>query len=198
MLDIHPSVLRNRDPILSVLRRLLPPDGVVVEVASGSGAHAAWFTDHLPELRWQPTEHHPDRLALLQLRRQEARSDGFLPPLALDASQPDAWPVDAADAVVCINMAHISPFGATQGLIRGAGRILSDDGLLYLYGPFKVGGSHTAPSNARFDLSLRAQDPAWGVRDLAELEAVAAEVGLSLAERVSMPANNFSLVFRRA
>jgi SAM-dependent methyltransferase len=197
MLDVHPSVLRNRDPILSVLRRLLQPEWAVLEIASGSGAHAAWFTRHLPALRWQPSERGPHSLPALQVQRAACACPGFLAPIVLDAAAPAQWPVRSADAIVNINMAHISPWAATAGVIQGAGAVLPPGGVLYFYGPFTVGGQHTAPSNTRFDQMLRARDPLWGIRDMGVLEEAALIAGLRLEERVPMPANNFSLVFRR-
>ncbi|MFT4979024.1 MAG: SAM-dependent methyltransferase [Myxococcota bacterium] len=194
---MHPSVLRNREPILAVLRTLLPSDAEVVEVASGSGAHAAFMTAHLPALRWLTTEHSPRSLPRLQARRQESGAPGFLPPARLDAADPDQWPIPGADAIVCINMAHISPWSATDGLLRGAARILPPGGFLYLYGPFMVDGAHTAPSNARFDTMLRSQDPSWGIRDLTALATHSAALGLTMEAPIPMPANNFSLVLRR-
>lgn len=197
MLDIHPSVLRNRDPILSVLRRVLQPGWLVLEIASGSGAHAAWFTHHLPELRWQPSEHDRNRLPDLEARRGACSRPNFHAPIVLDAAAPAQWPVRSADAIVNINMAHISAWSATAGVIQGAGKILPPGGVLFFYGPFMVDGCHTAPSNSRFDQVLRSRDPQWGVRDVAALEKAALVAGLRLEQRVQMPANNFSLVFRR-
>ena len=197
MLDIHPSVLRNRDPILSVLRRVLLPGWSILEIASGSGAHAAWFTQHLPEIRWQPSEREPHSLPAIEARRAVSGSPSFCAPIVLDASAPAQWSLRSADAIVNINMAHISPWAATAGLIHGAGAVLPPGGVLFFYGPFMVGGQHTAPSNARFDQVLRARDPQWGVRDVGALENAALTAGLRLEERVQMPANNFSLVFRR-
>ena len=198
MLDIHPSVVRNRDPILTVLRRALPPEARVLEVASGSGAHAAWFTTHVPGLSWQPSEHSAVRRSTIQQRRRDAPRPGFLAPIALDAASPKDWPTGRYDAVVNINMTHISPWEATCGLLQGASTVLVGGGLLVLYGPFSVGGQHTAPSNARFDRSLRAQDPRWGVRDVGDLVTEGRGAGLRLREQVPMPANNFVLIFEKS
>ena len=196
MLSIHPSVLRNREPILGVLQRVLPPTGLVLEVASGSGAHAAFLAPRLPQLRWQPTEARPEALPSITAWVHEAGAEGLLPPQLLDATS-TRWPVPAAAAMVCINMIHITPWQATTGLLAGARRTLPPGGVLYLYGPYRLGGQHTAPSNARFDAWLQGQDPRWGVRDLDAVVAEAARHGLELVERVEMPANNQSVVFAR-
>jgi hypothetical protein len=186
---------RNREPILAVLRRVLPPAGVVLEIASGTGEHAASFALALPALRWQPSD--PDAEARASIAAWCAGLANVAPPLALDASA-DAWPIERADAIVCINMVHIAPWAACEGLLRGAARVLPGGGPLYLYGPYHVGGVPTAPSNAAFDADLRWRNPAWGVRDLEAVVAAAAAGGLRFVERVAMPANNLSVVFRRA
>ena len=190
-----PAVARNRDPILAVLRRVLPVSGSVLEVASGTGEHAVHFAAALPGLAWQPTDIDADALRSIAAYRRSAQLPNLLPALELDAAAPP-WPVARADAVVAINMIHIAPWAAAQGLMAGAARVLAPAGVLYLYGAFKENGRHTAPSNAAFDASLRASDPEWGVRDLAEVAALAATHGLDFAERIAMPANNLSLVFR--
>ncbi len=192
----RPHVARNREPILAVLRRVLPREGLVLEIASGSGEHAAYFAKEMPALRWQPTD--PDAAAHASIAAHRA-ADGvpnLLPPLRLDVTA-EAWPVERADAVLCINMIHISPWQATEGLLAGTARVLRKDGVLYLYGPYKIDGRHTAPSNHDFDVSLRAQNPQWGIRDLAEVTELAESHNLALAETVAMPANNFSVIFRR-
>lgn len=185
---------RNREPILAVLRRVLPPAGVVLEVASGTGEHAASFARALPALRWQPSD--PDAEARASIAAWCAGLANVASPLALDACA-DVWSIARADAIVCINMVHIAPWAACEGLLRGAARVLPGGGPLYLYGPYRVGGAPTAPSNAAFDADLRARDPAWGVRDLEAVVAAAEAVGLRFVERVAMPANNLSVVFRR-
>jgi len=190
-----PAVARNREPILAVLRRVLPTQGTVLEIASGSGEHAVHFAAGLPYLTWQPADVDPDALRSITAYRAAARLPNLLPPLALDAAAPD-WPVTRADAVVSINMIHIAPWSAAQGLMAGAERILAAGDVLYLYGPFKEDGQHTAPSNAAFDLSLRQRNPQWGVRDVGDVCELAQQHGLALVERVAMPANNLSLVFR--
>ena len=193
-----PATARNRDPILEVLRPRLPKSGVVLEVAAGAGEHAAYFAAALPHLRWRPTDPDPDALASIAAWRGHAALPNLLAPLRLDAADPDSWPVDGIDAVVNINMIHISPWAAAQGLMTGAGRLLPAGGLLFLYGPFIEPDIETAPSNVAFDLDLRRRDPAWGLRRLGEVTALAARHGLDLAERIAMPANNLALVFRKA
>ena len=191
-----PAVARNRDPILAVLREVLAAPGTVLEIASGSGEHAVHFASALSHLVWQPTD--PDAEARRSIAAHAARAQlpNLLPPLALDAAAA-AWPVTQADAIVSINMIHIAPWSAAEGLMAGAARLLPPDSPLYLYGPFREHGRHTAPSNAAFDESLKARDPAWGVRDLDEVVALANRHGLALSRTVAMPANNLSVVFRR-
>jgi SAM-dependent methyltransferase len=191
-----PATARNREPILAVLRRVLPSEGLVLEVASGSGEHAAYFAEALPSMRWQPTDCDPQALASIAAHRAAAETPNLLAPLWLDAVSPD-WPVEHADAVVCINMIHIAPWAAAEGLMRGVGSLLPAGGVLYLYGPYRIDGRHTAASNRAFDAQLRAQNPAWGVRDVGEVADLAACHGLSLVETVPMPVNNLSVVFRR-
>jgi hypothetical protein len=192
-----PAVARNREPILAVLSRVLPATGLVLEVASGSGEHAAFFAAALPLLTWQPSDADPRARASIAAFRDAGAPPNLLPPVALDASAAAEWPVVGAAAVVCINMIHIAPWSACEGLMAGAARILPLGGVLYLYGPYKEEGRHTAPSNAAFDADLRARDPRWGVRDLAEVIALARRHGLAHRETVAMPANNRSVVFRR-
>jgi SAM-dependent methyltransferase len=194
--QLSPAVARNRDPILAVLRRFLPGQGTVLEIASGTGEHAAYFAPHFPHLVWQPSDTDPDALASITAHRAEANAPSLRAPIELDVATP-AWPITHADAVISINMIHISPWAAAQGLMAGAARLLAPGGVLYLYGPFKENGEHTAPSNAAFDASLRARDPRWGVRDTGEVCKLADDHGFDFVERVAMPANNLSLVFRR-
>jgi hypothetical protein len=191
-----PAVARNRGPILAVLREVLPKHGTVLEIASGSGEHAVHFAAGLLNLSWQPSEADPLALKSIAAYRASAALPNILAPLQLDV-EAASWPVSQADAVVCINMIHIAPWSAAQGLFRGAGRVLPARGVLYLYGPFQEHGRHTAPSNEAFDVSLRARNPAWGVRDLDEVTELAVSNGFELIERVAMPANNLSVVFRR-
>ncbi len=191
-----PSVERNREPILTLLRRRLPQTGTVLEIASGTGEHAVHFAAALPHLQWQPTDY--DELALGSIASHRAASglSNLLAPLMLDATAPE-WPMERADAIVAINMIHVSPWRVTQGLMAGAGRVLPSGGVLYLYGPYKENGAHTAASNEAFDRDLRLRNPEWGVRDVGEVADLARASGLNLDERVLMPANNLSLVFRR-
>jgi len=192
----RPHVVRNREPILDVLKRVLPPQGLVLEVASGSGEHAAYFAKSLPDLSWQPTDPDAEALASIAAHRAATGAANLLPPLQLDVTaQP--WPIARADAILCNNMIHIAPWTACEGLIAGAACILPAGGILYLYGPYKIDGRHTAPSNQEFDLSLRERNPLWGIRDLADVVAFATHHGFTLAETVPMPANNLSVVFRR-
>jgi SAM-dependent methyltransferase len=192
-----PAVAHNRAPILVVLRRILPADGSVLEIASGSGEHAVHFATALSHLSWQPTDVDPQALASIAAHRAAARPPNLLPPIALDAVSAD-WPLAKADAIVSINMIHIAPWSAAQGLMAGAERTLTADGVLYLYGPFKENGQHTAPSNASFDASLKRRHPEWGVRDVEDVCELARRHGMALVERVPMPVNNLSLVFRAA
>lgn len=201
-----PAALRNRGAIAEVLAEvLLPADlttragrpGLVLEIASGTGEHAVHFAAMFPGLVWQPTDADPEALASIAARVQAAGLANLRAPLVLDAAAP-VWPVEAADAIVCINMIHIAPWSACEGLMAGAGRVLASGAPLYIYGAMKREGRHTAASNAAFDADLRARDPAWGVRDTGEVAAAAARHGLALAAVVPMPSNNFSLVFRRS
>lgn len=192
-----PAVARNREPILGVLRDALPADGLVLEIASGTGEHIIHFARALPGLEWQPSD--PSAEARRSIAAWIAASGlpNVRQPLALDAASAD-WPVATADAILCINMVHISPWAATEGLMRGAGRLLGQGGLLFLYGPYRRDGRHTAPSNAAFDADLRAHDPQWGVRDLESVAAEGDANGLLLDRVVEMPANNLSLLFVRS
>jgi SAM-dependent methyltransferase len=192
-----PAALRNRDPILALLRRVLPASGLVLEIASGTGEHAAYFARALPDLDWQPSDCDPDMFSSIVAHAVDNGSENLLPPLPLEAAACD-WPVAHVDAIICINMIHIAPWRACEGLLRGAGRALPSGGVLYLYGPYRIDGRHTADSNAAFDDWLRAQNPAWGVRDLAEVAALASQHSLAVAETVAMPANNLSVVLRKA
>lgn len=192
-----PAVARNRDPILAVLRRHLPEQGLLLEVSSGTGEHAAYFAARFPGLAWQPTDPDPAARASIAAWAAAAALPNLRPPLAFDAAAED-WPVARADAVLCINMIHIAPWAAGLGLLRGAARRLAPGGPLLLYGPYRQGGRHTAPSNEAFDAGLRAQNPAWGVRDLETVAGAAAAAGFGPPAIEAMPANNLALVFRRA
>ena len=191
-----PATERNRDPILEVLRAELPAQGRVLEVASGTGEHILHFARALPKRDWQPSDPDPAaRESIAAWLAQEGPAN-VRPPIALDAASGD-WPVDAADAILCINMVHISPWQSTVGLMRGAGRLLPSGGLLYLYGPYHRAGHAIAPSNAAFDENLKSRDPRWGLRELEHVEACAGEHGLRLSRVVEMPANNLSVIFRK-
>lgn len=192
-----PATARNRDHILEVLRAHLPATGLVLEIASGAGEHALHMATHLSGLTWQPTDPDPQALASIAAWREQGPAN-LRPPLELDAANPDSWPVQTADAVVCINMIHISPWAATQGLFAGAARLLPAEGVLFTYGPYLEDAVDTAPSNLAFDASLKSRNPAWGIRRREDLEALAALHGLALHARIAMPANNLSLVFRRS
>lgn len=192
-----PHVARNAAPIAEVLRAVLPARGLVLEVASGSGEHALYFAREFPDLLWQPSDPDPAASRSIEAWRAAADLSNLLPPVPLDARAAE-WPVGAADAVLAINMVHISPWSATEGLMRGAGRLLAPGAPLYLYGAYRQAGVPTAPSNLAFDASLRAADPEWGVRDLDDVVAEAGKHGLGLDAVVPMPANNLSVIFRKA
>jgi Protein of unknown function (DUF938) len=196
-----PSAERNRAPIAAVLRRCLPATGAVLEIASGTGEHVAWFAAQFPGLLFQPSDPGDAQRSSIAAWIAAAGVENIRPPLALDVAAPD-WERNAdipkpLAAVLCINMIHISPWAATVGLMRGAGHLVPDGSLLYLYGPYKRAGRHTAPSNAAFDASLRAQYSDWGVRDLESVATEADRAGFALDEVVEMPANNLSVIFRR-
>lgn len=191
-----PATVRNRDAIAAVLADWLPPAGLVLEVASGSGEHAVHFATSFPGLQWQPSDPDPTALTSIAAWRAEAGLANIAPPLLLDAAAPE-WPVNAADALLCVNIVHISPWAATLGLLAGAARILPACAPLILYGPYIESDVETAPSNLAFDRSLKERDPDWGLRDLDAVKAAAAEAGLAFAERRAMPANNLMLLFHR-
>ncbi|MGF7154613.1 DUF938 domain-containing protein [Novosphingobium gossypii] len=192
-----PAVARNRGPILDVLRDALPVSGRVLEVASGTGEHAVHFAAAFPDLIWQPSDPDPDARASIAAWREEAGLNNLLPPVALDASSPQ-WPVSDTEAVVCINMIHISPWEATEGLMAGAARVLDSGRPLILYGPFRREGLPLEPSNAAFDADLRQRDPRWGLRTVESVRVCAFDQGLAFDKLVEMPANNLMLVFRKA
>jgi len=190
-----PATQRNREPILVVLQKELPASGLVLEIASGTGEHAMHFSQGLPGLSWQPSDPSAGARASIAAWREAEGSTNLLAPIALDAAA--QWPVEAADAIVCINMTHISPWEATEGLMRGAGRILPPGGPLYLYGPYLRSGYRLEPSNAAFDESLKSRDPCWGLRELDAVTELAAAHDLDLARVLDMPANNLSVIFRK-
>ena len=187
---------RNREPILEVLRRVLPPAGLVLEIASGTGQHVAYFARALPALKWQPSDPSEPHRDSVRAWTSAATVENVADPVALDVeSWP--WPVTHADAILNINMIHIAPWSAAVALFRGAARVVPAGGVVFLYGPFMRGGAHTAESNQRFDERLRGEDPRWGVRNLEDVAAAAEEAGFEAPEIVAMPANNLSLIFRR-
>jgi hypothetical protein len=190
-----PAVARNRDPILDVLRKILPSKGMALEIASGSGEHVAHFAAALPGLIFQPSDPNPQARASIDAWIARTGLSNIRPAIALDASRP-TWPLSRADAILCINMVHISPWAATEGLLRHAHDILPPGAPLYLYGPYLREGTATAPSNLEFDASLRSQNPEWGLRDLAAVAAIARDK-FSAPEIIEMPANNLSVIFRR-
>ncbi|HEY0627631.1 MAG TPA: DUF938 domain-containing protein [Allosphingosinicella sp.] len=191
-----PHVARTAGPIADVLRGILPDEGLVLEVASGSGEHALHFAREFPHLLWQPTDADPVALRSVEAWRTADSAPNLLAPVHLDASG-DNWPVEQADAILCINMVHISPWAATEGLMRGAGRLLASDCPLYLYGAYRQQGAEMAPSNEAFDRSLKERNPEWGVRTLEDVTAEADRHGLVLDAVVPMPASNLSIVFRK-
>lgn len=199
-----PATQRNRAPILEILSRVLPDSGRVLEIASGTGEHAAWFAPRLQPRIWQPSDPDAEMRASIAAHAAHAGAPNLRPPLALDVTAPD-WPQAVAaisddpplQAILAINMIHIAPWGAAEGLMAGAEHLLPAGGTLFLYGPFSIGGKHTAPSNEAFDRMLRAQNPAWGVRDREAVTTIATTHGFALREQVDMPANNLSLIFER-
>ena len=191
-----PATERNREPIAAVLREVLPAQGLVLEVASGTGEHAAHFARLFRQLDWQPTDPDPDALTSIEAWAADAGLPNLRPPVELDAAG-DTWPIERADALLCVNMVHISPWSATLGLLRGAARLLPAGAPLILYGPYRRSGVPTAPSNEAFDESLKARDPEWGLRLLEDVTAEAEKAGFTLERVVEMPANNVTLVFRR-
>ncbi|UZQ54154.1 class I SAM-dependent methyltransferase [Trichothermofontia sichuanensis B231] len=207
-----PATYRNRDPILAVLQDVLPPDGTILEISSGTGEHAVFLAPRLAPRAWLPSDPNPVARASIAAWRDHLPSPNLYPPIALD-TEDTCWPVEQSPlpttlagldlqqmpirAIVNINMIHIAPWSACLGLFAGAARILPVGGILYLYGPFMQNGRHTAPSNAEFDATLRARNPAWGVRDLDAVTAVAATHHFSLHKTVPMPANNLSVVFEK-
>jgi hypothetical protein len=191
-----PATARNRDPIAAVLREVLPERGLVLEVASGAGEHAVHFARAFPGLVWQPSDPSADALASIAVHAADAGVANLKAPVMLDAAE-ETWPVNRADAMLCINMVHISPWAACVGLMRGAGRLLDAGSPLILYGPYRRAGVETAPSNEAFDRSLQSRNPLWGLRDVDDVVAEALRNGLALERVVEMPANNLILVFRK-
>lgn len=192
-----PAAERNAAPLLARLRELLPPQAAVLEIASGTGQHAAHFAAAQPGWRWQPSD--GDARALPTIAARCVHLANVAPPLLLDVTAP-AWPAapDRFDAVYCANLLHIAPWAACAALMQGAAARLRPGGALLLYGPYVIDGVATAPSNLAFDADLRARDARWGLRRLADVVAVAAHCGLAFEQRIAMPANNLLLVFRAA
>ena len=191
-----PATLRNRGAIAECLRGILPPSGLVLEIASGTGEHLIHFAARFPHLHWQPSDYDEAGLTSILAWSEEAALPNILPPVRIDASARQ-WPVSRADAILCINMIHIAPWAAAQGLMAGAARTLEVGGILYLYGPYVEAGVPTAPSNLEFDASLKSRNTEWGLRSVEEVISLATEHGLGCESRTSMPANNLSLVFKR-
>jgi cyclopropane fatty-acyl-phospholipid synthase-like methyltransferase len=192
-----PAAERNKEPILAVLEPLLPSTGTVLEIASGTGQHVVHFARALPHITWLPSDASAEARDSIAAWLDAERLPNVQAPIALDVLE-RPWPVNRQiDAMVCINLIHISPWTVTAALFAGAAELLSDAGLVYLYGPYKQQGRHTAPSNEAFDRSLRAQNPAWGVRNLEDVIQTAANAGFEHLATVEMPANNLSVAFRR-
>ena len=191
-----PAALRNRDPIADVLAEWLPPSGLVLEIASGTGEHAVHFAKRFPALDWQPSDLHPSALASIAAARDEAGLPNVRPPVEIDAASGD-WPINGADAVLSINMVHISPWNSALGLIEGAARRLAPGAPLILYGPWLKADVPTAASNLDFDADLKRRDPEWGLRSVEDFAAAAERRGLELVETRAMPANNMMLLLRR-
>ena len=191
-----PAALRNREPIAEVLADWLPEQGLVLEIASGTGEHAAYFAERFPGLEWQPSDVHPDALASIAAWRASCELPNLRPPITVDAAAAD-WPIDRADVLLSINMVHISPWQSALGLLDGAARLLSPGAPLILYGPWLVDGVEAAPSNLAFDADLKRRDSSWGLREVGEFARAAGERGLDLVETRAMPANNMMLLLHR-
>lgn len=188
---------RNKQPILDVLSEVLPESGTVLEISSGTGQHAVHMAGALPGIVWQPTDIDPQFRESVEAWRAESGLPNILPPLHLDVTE-HPWPVARADAIFNANMIHIAPWECCLGLLDGAARVLPEGSALVMYGPYKIGGEHTAPSNEAFDANLQSRDPSWGIRDLDVVAAEAKSRGLALVRTYQMPANNLSVVYRKA
>lgn len=191
-----PATQRNREPIRQVLEAELAGSGLLVEIAAGTGEHAVYLSRAFPEWQWQPTDPDPEALSSIAAWKAEEGAANLLAPVQLDASA-EKWPLNGADALLCVNMTHISPPAATIGLFAAAGRLLPSDAPLLIYGPFLESGVETTQSNIDFDASLKARDPAWGLRDAGWLDELAQANGLRRTARHAMPANNLTLVYRK-
>lgn len=197
MKRFSPASERNKDPIFDVLRGVVPGAGRVLELSAGSGQHSVHFAAAFPGVTWQPTDIDPTAIASVSAYRDEAGLDNLLAPRVLDVTETD-WQLEGPmDVILSINMIHISPWACSEGLFAGAARHLRPGGALVTYGPYNVDGAFTSESNARFDASLRSRDPSWGIRDLADLLGLAAGQGLERVDLVPMPANNFTVVYRK-
>ncbi len=196
MKQTWPAPERNKTAILEVLARVFPKQGRALEISSGSGQHAVHFARHLPGLTWIPSDLDQENLASVRAWVEQEQLPNLLSPLHIDVCNAD-WGIAEVDAVFNANMIHIAAFICAQGLVRGVGRYLSQGGVFVIYGPFRIAGAHTAPSNAAFDADLKRRNPAWGVRDVEALIDLCAQVGLTFEERTAMPANNQALVFRK-
>ncbi|MBD2842365.1 DUF938 domain-containing protein [Erythrobacter rubeus] len=193
-----PATERNREVIAEVLAKELPTSGVVLEIASGSGEHAVYFARRFPKLAWQPSDHEAEALASIIAWEEDHGAPNLRLPTIIDAADPDSWEVHEADAVLCSNMVHISPWSATTGMFDGASRILSGEGApIILYGPYFESGVEPAQSNIDFDLSLKSRDERWGIRKVSDIDALAEKYGFARTARHEMPANNLTLVYRR-
>jgi SAM-dependent methyltransferase len=193
---VSPSAERNKGPITEILRRVLPAQGDVLEVSSGTGQHVLHFAQAMPQIRWQPTEQDADCLRSIASWLAQTTLPNVGAPIYLDVHD-EVWPVADVAAVVCINMIHIAPRSAIAALLRGAGNVIAPGGILFLYGPYRRQGRHTSPSNEAFDELLKAANPEWGVRNLEEIALAAAREGLELQETYDMPSNNLAVIFRK-
>ena len=192
-----PAAMRNREPIADVLAEWLPASGIVLEIASGTGEHAVHFAERFPQLEWQPSDIHPDALSSIRAWRSRAGFPNIREPVAVDAASPD-WPVENVDAVLSINMVHISPWASALGLLQGAARLLGAGAPLIMYGPWLSDRVPTAPSNLDFDADLKRRNPEWGLRSVEQFAGAADDRGLRLVESRAMPANNMMLLLRRS
>jgi len=191
-----PASARNRDPLLQVLKSLLPQTGTILEIASGTGEHACYFAPAFGTAIWQPTDTDESAIASINAHRQAEAPANLAPALHLNVMEPE-WPVNAADAVLCVNMVHIAPWACCENLLRGCAHVLSPGAPLVLYGPFKQDGTHTAPSNAEFDQTLRGENAKWGIRDIGEIAEAGKASGLTIEDPIAMPSNNFCVILRQ-
>ena len=195
-----PATQRNREPILKVLKQVLPTQGNILEIASGTGEHAVFFASHFAQYQWTPSDINPECLQSIIAWRNDCSIENLQAPLTIDVMQAD-WHktllTTNISAIICINMIHIAPWQACLGLVAGAAEILPVEGILYLYGPYKINKQHTASSNQEFDQYLKMQSPAWGVRNLEDVVEIAQQYNFDLVKTVVMPANNLSVIFRK-